>query len=316
MHLPPKLRRVLGYGKCVAFLRLAIAGLSPFILLLLASSGCSSLRQGSALRSVSTCRQLSTQGINALERGELERAESLLSQAVHTCPADVDARRHFAEALWRRGQRERAVKQLEEAQQIAGEDAALVIRCGEMYLEMGRIVEARRAAQRAVELDARSATAWVLRGKTFEAAGQDDETLACYQRALSYAPTNQAALLAMAEAHRRRGQPEQALAALQTLLETYQPGDEPQQILLLEGRALAALRRYDDAVRSFGLALQRGKPSAELLWEVAQAEAAAGRPGNAYAAARQLLALEPSHPAARALVDRLNVALAPSASRR
>lgn len=277
-------------------------------LVIAASAGCSSLHQGSVLRSVATCRQLSTQGINALERGELERAESLLSQAVQTCPADIDARRHFAEALWRRGQRERAVTQLEEAQKINDQDPAVVIRSGEMYLELGRLLEARRVAQRAVELDPQSAPAWLLRGKTFAAAGQQDEALANYQRALTYAPASQAALFAIAEVHRSRREPEQALATLQSLLETYQAGDEPQDILYLEGCALAALRRYDDAVQSFGSALQRGKPSPDILWQLAQAELAAGRPGNAHAAADQLLAMQPMHSGARALLNELHIA--------
>ena len=281
------------------------------IYLSIAATGCASLGQGPIPRSVATCRQLSAQGINALERGEVDRAESLLSQAVHTCPADVDARRYYAEALWRRGHRDRAVKQLEEAQRMTGEDQAIVIRSGEMYLELGRIVEARHEAQRAIELDPRSSAAWILRGKTFEAAGQGDVALASYQRALTYAPGNPQALLAIAEAHRGRGQPEQALAALQSLLETYQVSDEPQHVLYLQGLALAALGRHDDAVESYGLAVQRGKPNADLLYELAQAEYAAGRPGNAQAATHQALAVQPSHPGAQRLLNQLRVAQSP-----
>ncbi len=68
------------------------------------AGGCRSLaNRGPVSQSVANCRQLTQQGINAMERGDWKRAESLLSRAVQTSATDAEARRNYAETLWRRG---------------------------------------------------------------------------------------------------------------------------------------------------------------------------------------------------------------------
>ena len=45
------------------------------------------------------------------------------------------------------------------------------------------------------------------------------------------------------------------------------PGEEPQQVLHLQGLALTALGRYSAAVESYSLATQRPQPTAERSLE-------------------------------------------------
>ena len=59
--------------------------------------------EGPVSRSLADCRRLSQQGVVALDRGQQEKAETLLAKAVAACPVDAEARRRYAEALWRRG---------------------------------------------------------------------------------------------------------------------------------------------------------------------------------------------------------------------
>ena len=88
--------------------------LTAGLLLAVLLSGCRLPgRGGPVSRSVATCRQLSQQGIAALERGQPRQAEALLAKAVDTCSDDPEARRHYGEALWRSGARSEAVAQLE-----------------------------------------------------------------------------------------------------------------------------------------------------------------------------------------------------------
>ena len=89
------------------------------------------------------------------------------------------------------------------------------------------------------------------------AAGQPREALADYLRALSYAPNDRAILREIAELHRQLNQPERALQTLQTLADTYPPGEEPGQVLYLMGLAYVALGRYDDGVESLSAAVTR-----------------------------------------------------------
>jgi tetratricopeptide (TPR) repeat protein len=122
--------------------------------------------------------------------------------------------------------------------------------------------------------------------------------------------------MAVAELYRSMNQPDRALATLNTLAETYPPGEEPSRVLHLQGMAYVASGRFEDAVDSYRQAAARRPPSAELLCHLAQAEALAGRPQQAAEVASQALAIDPRHGPTLALLDRLHVASAPTSPRR
>ena len=103
-------------------------------------------------------------------------------------------------------------------------------------------------------------------------------------------------------------QPDRALQTLQTLADSYTPGDEPQNILYLTGAAYQALGRYDEAVEKMQAAVARGKPNSDLLCRLAEAELLAGRSREAAAAAGQALALQPQHRPSLELLERIDVA--------
>ncbi len=227
------------------FVPCLIVGLLPALLL----SGCRLPgREGPVPKSLATCRQLSQQGIAAAERGQQKQAESLLKQAVEVCPVDPEARRHYAEALWRRGARREAIAQLEEAGRLAGQDVTLLVRLAEMHLALGQRQLARQTAEQAIDLDPELSSAWAIRGRVTHAEGQARQALADFHRALGYAPDNRQVLLEIAELYRELNQPQRALATLHSLADTYSPGEEPQEVLHLMGLAYAALGRHEDAV--------------------------------------------------------------------
>lgn len=262
-------------------------------------------RHGPISQSLATCRQFSRQGIAALERHRWEQAESLLAKAVEACPADVDARRNYAEALWHRGAHTKALAQLEKAVELAGEDTALLVRMAEMQLALGRLDLARTHAEKALDLDSKSAAAWAVHGKAMQAAGDARRALADYHRALAVAPNDQTILLETAELYRQLNQPQRALATLQRLADTYAPGEEPQQVLYLQGLAYLALGRQRDARESLCLANTRGPANPDVLYRLAETELAEGLPDEAVQAAREALALDPNHRPSRDLLARL-----------
>jgi tetratricopeptide (TPR) repeat protein len=243
-----------------------------------------------------------------MERGDWRKGETLLAKAVEACPVDSDARRQYAETLWRRGARDAALTQIGEARKNAPDDVLLTVRAGEMQLGMGQALTALALADEALDLDPRSAEAWGLRGAALEAQNDFAKALAAYQRALSFEPGKLDMHLAVAETYRKLGQPDRALAALELLDENYPPGEEPQNVLYLEGLALSALGRHGDAVERLKLALQRGKPTADLWSRLAEAEWAAGQPGAAQADIERALAIEPAHAGGRALWEQMQTA--------
>lgn len=268
---------------------------------------------GPVPRALATSRQLSLQGVAAMEREDWPEAERILAQAIRACPADVDARRYYAQVLWQRGLREKAVIQVEEANRLGKEDPALYVLVAQMRLAMGQEQLARQSADRAIDLDPNLAEAWKVRAKIAQQKGQCEQALADYHRALGLAPEDREVKLAIAELYRRLNQPRRALAVLHSLTDSYSPGEEPAQVFRLEGMAYMALGRYEEAADSFSAAARAGG-TAEDWYCLAEAQWRAGRFGGAAAAAQEALAIDPYHPASRELLDRLRVASGPEAT--
>jgi tetratricopeptide (TPR) repeat protein len=262
--------------RCSSSLVVPILGVA--ILVASCGSGCRLVqRRGPVPPEVADARRLSNEGLSAADRADLVRAEALLEQAVARCPVDVDARKHYADVLWRRGLKMEAVGQIKQALELSPSDPALCVTGGGMYLDLGLFDDADRLAREAVRLAPRSADAWHLSGRVALARGQAEPALADFHRALALAPENRAILLDAAEAYRRLDRPQRALATLAILGETYGPNDTPADVLVLEGLAQEALGRPADAVASYRRAAACDDAPAEAARRLAALEAAKGQ---------------------------------------
>ena len=268
-------------------------------------------RDGPVSQSLAESRNLSRQGVAAMERGQQKQAETLLAKAVKVCPSDPEARRNYAETLWMHGSQTEAIAQMEEVARTGCEDATFWTRLGEMYLAAGRADAAELSVQQALALDPKLPSAWAVRGRAMLASGQTRQALADYLRALGYAPGDSKILLEVAELYRQLDQPERALQTLQVLADSYAPGEEPQQVLYLTGLAYTALGRPGDAVDSFSAALIRDKPTPEILYRLGEAELLAGRQDEALNVVQQALAIDPQHQPSRELLNRIVLARRP-----
>jgi tetratricopeptide (TPR) repeat protein len=260
-------------------------------------------------KQMATSRQLSQRGISALEKNDWDKGESLLEQAIKACPTDAEPHRHYAEALWHRGARDEALAQMREAMRLSGEDPSLTVRAGEMCLELGRTDEAAKLAEDAIDLSPRLACAWCLRGEVSQVRGQIDEALADALRGLEYQRDDRKLLMLAAELYRQEGRPERAIGVLEALRDGYAAGEEPPRVLYLQGLAFAALGRFDDAAEAYSVAVARERPSADLMFALADAQLRAGRPVQANAAVQQALAIDPGHAASRGLAVQVDLAL-------
>ncbi len=271
--------------------------------------------------SLTASRKLSSEGNELLEQKQPEKAEAKLAQAVKTCPSDCDARRYYAETLWLRNARAEAVAQLEEACRLSP-DSDLRVRLAEMYLEMGRLDESGRNIEQVLSRNIKLAAAWRVRGRVLRctadrlmASGDRDQARVVYFQALSdlhraagYDPSDRQVIKETAAVYRNLGQPQRALESMQSLVETYSPGEEPQQVLYWTGLDYMALRRYDDAVASLTTALSRDRPTPELLCSLGEAQYRCGRSQEAVVALERALALNPQHAPSRQLLSEIQVA--------
>ncbi len=258
--------------------------------------------------SLTASRKLSSEGNELLEQQQPEKAEAKLVEAVKICPSDCDARRYYAETLWLRNARPQAVAQLEEACRLSS-DADLRVRLAEMYLEMGRLDDAGRTVDQVLGRDVKLAAAWRVHGRVLRATGDHllatgaaDRAMAVYRQALAdlhraagYDPSDRQVIGETAAVYRSLGEPRRALESMQSLLDTYSPGEEPQQVLYWTGLDYLALERYDDAVACLTTALSRDRPTPELYCALRQAQDRSGRSQETARAWQQALLIDPQH---------------------
>ncbi|NDC63604.1 MAG: hypothetical protein EBZ59_06370 [Planctomycetia bacterium] len=258
----------------------AFAPAAAAILIAASGAGCRFIpRAGPVSQDLAEARRLCNAGLSAADQNDLMRAEGLLERAVKRCPTDIDARRHYADVLWKRGERMDAVKQIAAAMQIAPDDVGLCVDGGRMYMELGLLDDADRLARQAVGGAPRSAEAWRLHGQVSLARGKAEESLADFHRALALAPDDRDILLETAEVYRRLDRPQRALATLAILGETYGPNQAPAHVLELEGMAQEALGRRTDAIESYRQAIARGGASAAATARLAALQQETERDG-------------------------------------
>ena len=247
-----------------------------------ACAGCRLVRgRGPVAPDVAESRRLCNEGLSAADREDLVRADGLLERAVERCPVDVDARRHYADVLWRRGERMEAVRQVSAALELSPADAALCVEASRMYLDLGLLNDAERLATEAVRLAPRSAAAWHAHGRVALARGQAEAALADFHRALAVAPLDRDVLRDTAEAYLRLDRPQRALATLAVLDETFGPDQLPADVLVLEGAAQEALGRPGDAAVAYRRAVARGDAPADARARLAALESAAAAAAGA-----------------------------------
>lgn len=253
------------------------AVLALLAVLVASATGCRLVnRRGPVPEELADARRLCNEGLSAADRDDLVGAEALLERAVKSCPTDVDARRHFADVLWRRGERMEAIGQLTAALDLSPEDPALCVEAGRMYLELGLLNDAERLAAEAVRLAPRSADSWRLRGETALARGQPANAVADFHRALALAGDDPELLAATARAYLALGRPRRVLATLAVLEEQRSADGLPGDMLVLEARAYEALDRTAEAADAYRRAIAKGGAPADAAARLAALDAAAG----------------------------------------
>ncbi len=276
------------------------------LLALVVCCGCRTLSgKGPVEPSLASCRQLTQQGISAMQRGQVEQSRQFYEQAIGVSPQNVEARKHLAEALWRQGHLSDAIFHLEHARRLAMDDPVLSVRLGEMYLETGQINRAHLRANDALDQVPEYAQAWALRGRVFYQRGEMELALSDCLRALGYHPNNRAVMALVARIHLRTNRPRRALAVVRGLAETYPHDEQPAGVVDLEGQVLASLGRFHEASQSFANALRRAEPNPELLSRLGSAQLSAGQPAAAAESVQQALALDTNSRPALELAERL-----------
>ena len=189
------------------------------------------------------------------------------------------------------------------------------VRAGEMLLAVGRPNDAKQMADKAVRMDAELADAWALRGHAFAALGESDRALSDFHRAMNFAPNRPDILLSTARLYRQQGEHQRALAAIQSAIDTYAPGAEPDDALLLETDTCLALGRASQARELLVRVSERMPPNAQLRTLQARTELALGKREFAEHLAREALVMDSNHEPARQMLAQMNQVDSPGGRR-
>lgn len=247
-----------------------LACLVPILVPCLLSSGCRVLRNRDT-RDVTSARQLSLRGFDALQQRKYNDAESLFVEALRQSPSDERAQQGFSEVLWQRGERQQAATHMSRAVELSGANPDLLVRLGQMYFEQGDLDKAAEKADAALHSRRNDPTAWALKADILRCRGQLSEAIDCYQRALIYRPDWPEVQVIVAELYGLAKRPQRALATLDRMTDQHSENQIPPRAHLLRGQALADMGEREAAL----LCLRQAAPklAAEqsgLLYEFAQ----------------------------------------------
>ncbi|HEY2413630.1 MAG TPA: tetratricopeptide repeat protein [Pirellulaceae bacterium] len=282
--------------------------------MILIAGGCRVFRHHKiSEESIAASRQLSLQGIDAQQRNDWERAESLFATAILKCPSDERARAGYAESLWQRGAWQQAVVQMEESVRLSGGDPTRRVRLGQMYRSVGDLTRAQAQADQALAVNNQLGAAWALRGQVLFAQGNRGEALASFHRALSYDNTLAGVQLAIAEIYAQENRPQRALATLQAFAPNAPPA-QAAEIAIREARALVALNRHGDAINLLTKAAERNDAPASVLEELAVTQLAAADAVGARRAIEAGISRFPANAKFRSLAQQLSRSSGPVAT--
>jgi len=251
---------------------------------------------------------MSRKGQDALIDGNLEEAKIRFTKVLDACPYDSDARRHYARTLWRQGDHELAIEEMKAATMHSGDNPDWTVELGRMLFDHGQFGDAMNCASRALSRDAGSIAGWKLRGDVYQQQGQIQDALDAYYKSLSCGSDDADLRFAIARVHLTRGRPDRALSAMQRIMDAYPRGEEPPEVALEYGLALAALDRHEEAVESLASARSDLANDPRLANQLARSYMSLSKSAEAHTTVVEALEIHPGQPELLATLQQVRLA--------
>ena len=288
----------------------ALVGTGLILVLVSGLSGCCAWGKRACDQQIAQGRELTYDALNALHRGHVDRAETLLSEATEVCPNDQRIREHLAHTLVQKGDLDRAIVHMTQAVNSSGGDPRLHVELGRLYLTSRQPHIAYQHALKALQGNRQLAPAWALKGRAELENGQFETALASLHRSLGYDDQQTDVSMDIARTYQKLGRPGRALATIELLSKNFPPGQEPQHLVLLKGTTLVDLKQFGRAVECLAQGASRSDADAELLVQLSRAQHLAGELSNARLTARTAKDRFPDNQAVRQWVASLEKAVA------
>jgi len=230
---------------------------------------------------LSSAREWANGGLEALQSGHMQRAQSFFKRATEQSPTDFRARANLARTLSQAGELNTAIAEMQQAVQHSTNDPSMLIELGTMYLSAGQVANANAQAEIALAADHRFASAWKLKGQIARSQNQLDEALAHLHKAASCDPDRLDIHLELVNTHRANDEPLKALAAVDHLLAQHPIDSQPIQAIVAKSEILMQLNQQSTAIATLRRAQSAESTSAEIAARLVQLQIRNGRLADA-----------------------------------
>ena len=245
------------------------------------ASGCHILRPRPVDYKSSMAREMTFNGIDALQRGRVVEAQNLFTKAAQAAPNDQRIRAELARTYVQNGQVHQAIAEMKDAVRLSGGEASYHVDLGQLYLQTRQLELAREQAALALNNNRRLAAAWALKGQVEAGMGELAQARVSLNRALAHDSELRDVRFQLAQVYHRLGQPQRALSVLESLLRQTGLDETPQEYLLLHGTALAQIGQLDKSAEVLASAAERPEPLPETLLELSRIQKERGDVANA-----------------------------------
>ncbi len=236
-----------------------------------------------------------------IRRGDVEGAVAIVAARVAAAPGDVPALTMLGATLFLAGRVEASAATLEHAVALDPGAASAWSHLGNVRRRQQRESEAAACYERARAVDPAHFDATCNLAALRAGQGRAEEAIALWQEARERHPAAPHPSVSLARFHAERGDLAAAESVLRETIARARTGAELHNAL---GVVLAQANRADDARQAFRTAIDAGGRLVAARLNLAQLEAAAGDWSAAVELAREALALDPRHSAARVLAAR------------
>lgn len=262
----------------------------------LCAGGCHLLRPHPVDLQSSLAREMTYNGIDAMQRGRIAEAQNLFAKAAEVDPEDQRIRAELARTLAQNGQVSEAISQMQQAVALSGGEASYHVELGQLYAQTGQWELARKESELALKNNRRLATAWSLKGLVEQATGELDQAKTSYHRALAHDPELADVRFALAQVYYDLKQPQRSLSVLDGLLHRVGASQLPAKYWLLDAQALAEIGQLDQAAEVLAEVADGPVPTPEMFLELSRIQALRGDTANArrtLSRGRQLFSEDP-----------------------
>jgi tetratricopeptide (TPR) repeat protein len=200
----------------------------------------------------------------ALERGQLERAYHLLTQAVELAPRRPEGYYYQAIVLQRWQRYDAALEQYEQAHQLQADNVAYLLAMGEMLVTLGRLDDAQKLFEgKLIYFDQNAAIRLAL-AQIHMMRGEGGQSVRYFREASILQPEELSIREDLAFAQLAADQPAEAVQTLQDLMRRPEYGERTDMRRLLAQAYLEAGR--PDEARAIYLQMGRRNPSDADAW--------------------------------------------------